>query len=160
MSVQALTASMEKLLKLHKSLYELAVKKTEIIKQGDINSLNKLLQEEQVHITAIGKIEKERQAAASKLLPQVENPTVTDCLGVLKGEEHDRLLELSNQLMETVLELKERNFLNQQMIYYSLQFVNFSMNLINPQPEFFTYSPPTDKHHHSKIPQGIFNSKV
>ncbi|EIJ80513.1 FlgN family protein [Bacillus methanolicus PB1] len=160
MSAQALTASMEKLLKLHKSLYELAVKKTEIVKQGDIESLNKFIQQEQVHITAIEKVEKERQAAVLRLLPQMENPTVTDCLSVLKGEEHHRLHELSDQLMETVFELKERNFLNQQMIYHSLQFVNFSMNLINPQPESYTYGPPTDKQNHSKITQGIFNSKA
>jgi flagellar biosynthesis/type III secretory pathway chaperone len=160
MSAQALTASMEKLLKLHKSLYELAIKKTEIVKQGDIDSLNKLIQQEQVHITAIEKVEKERQEAVSKLIPDQESPTVMDCLNFLHGEERNQLLELADQLMETVFELKERNYLNQQLIYQSLQFVNVSMNLLNPQPESFNYRPPTDKHNRSKTPQGIFNSKA
>ncbi len=47
MSSQLLMEVLQKLYKLHSSLYEIAVKKTDIIKNGDIESLNGIMKEEQ-----------------------------------------------------------------------------------------------------------------
>lgn len=159
MSAEALTAAMEKLLKLHKSLYELAVKKTDIIKTGDMDALNQMLKDEQAHIAAIGRLDKEREKAANSIAPMLESPTVSDCLNILTQSDRLKLEAITEELAELVYELKEQNFLNQQLVHQSLQFVNVSMNLLRPQPENMNYGPPARKKS-EKMNPGIFNSKV
>lgn len=159
MSSEALLSSMDKLIKLHKSLFDLAVKKTNTVKEGDMDTLNQILKDEQSHIAAIDKIERERQKAASMIVTTVEMPTVTDCINVLDSTEKDRLIEKANELTEIVFNLKEQNYLNQQLVYSSMQFVNFSLNLLRPQPESINYSSPANNT--KKInSQGMFNSKA
>ncbi|WP_026581001.1 flagellar protein FlgN [Bacillus sp. J33] len=160
MSAKALIAAMEKLLKLHKSLYELAVRKTDIIKNGDMDALNQMLKDEQTHIAAINRMEMERQKAAEIIAPGVEAPTVSACLAVMPQAERLKLEAIANELTELVFELKEQNYLNQQLVHHSLQFVNVSMNLLRPQPENINYGPPAGKRRANKNAQGIFNSKV
>ncbi|MCS0654741.1 flagellar protein FlgN [Cytobacillus firmus] len=159
MSAEALTAAMEKLLKLHKSLYELAVKKTGIIKTGDKDALNQMLKDEQAHIAAISRLDKEREKAANSIAPMLESPTVSDCLNILTQPDRLKLEAITEELAELVFELKEQNFLNQQLVHQSLQFVNVSMNLLRPQPENMNYGPPARKKS-EKMNPGIFNSKV
>ncbi|MDF2037642.1 flagellar protein FlgN [Cytobacillus oceanisediminis] len=159
MSAEALTATMEKLLKLHKSLYELAVKKTDIIKTGDMDALNQMLKDEQAHIAAISRLENEREKAANSIAPMLESPTVSDCLNILTQPDRLKLEAITNELAELIFELKEQNFLNQQLVHHSLQFVNVSMSLLRPQPETMNYGPPAKKKS-EKMNSGIFNSKV
>ncbi|MBT2687168.1 flagellar protein FlgN [Bacillus sp. ISL-47] len=160
MSAETLITTMEKLLKLHKSLYELAVKKTDIIKNGDMDALNQMLKDEQTHIAAIDRMEKERQKAAKMIAAGMENPTVSDCMAFLSQDEQIKLETIAKELTELVYELKEQNYLNQQLVHHSLQFVNVSMNLLRPQPENMNYGPPAKKKSSEKNTPGIFNSKV
>lgn len=160
MSAENLIASMEKLYKLHKGLYDIAVKKTDIIKKGDMDALNQVLKDEQKYVAAIATIEKERQQAACVLVPNQENPTVSDCYDLLNEIEQFQLAEIANSLSELVFELKEQNFLNQQLIHQSLQFVNMSLNLFNPQPEAINYGPPSGNQKNMKNTSGLFNSRV
>ena len=161
MSSELLIASMEKLCKLHKSLYELAVKKTDIIKTGDMDALNQLLKDEQAHIAAIDRMEKERQKAAKAFAPHLDQPTVTDCMEHLTTAEQEKITDIANELVQQVHQLKDQNTLNQQLIHNSLQFVNVSMSLLRPQPENMNYGPPTKtKKTSDKNAQGMFNSKA
>ncbi|XRD25634.1 hypothetical protein AABM34_03335 [Lysinibacillus fusiformis] len=50
MSVEAINSTLMMLERMHKSLLELAFKKTEIIKAGDIEALDQLLKDEQAHV--------------------------------------------------------------------------------------------------------------
>ncbi|CAM3556383.1 hypothetical protein GCM10009865_11110 [Aeromicrobium ponti] len=160
MSAEALITSMEKLLKLHKSLYELAVKKTDIIKNGDMDALNQMLKDEQAHIAAIDRMETERQKAAQIITTGMDSPTVSDCMTVLSQAERLKLEAITNEMTGLVFELKEQNYLNQQLVHHSLQFVNVSMNLLRPQQESMNYGPPAKKKPSEKNTPGIFNSKV
>ena len=55
MSIEKIVATLEKLEKMHKSLLELAIAKTEIIKISDMESLDKLIKNEQAHVAEIGR---------------------------------------------------------------------------------------------------------
>jgi flagellar biosynthesis/type III secretory pathway chaperone len=160
MSVTTLITSMEKLLKLHKSLYELAQKKTDFVKKGDIDALDHLIKDEQTHLTAISRIEKDRLAAAKILLPDIEQPTVADCLEKVNESNKQKLESIRDELVEIVFHIQEKNELNQQLIYQSMQFVNFSLSLVTPQPENYTYGPPADKNKAAGQSAGMFNSKA
>ena len=141
MSAEQLISTMEKLLKLHKSLYEVAQKKTETVKIGDIGALNHILKDEQAHLTAINLLENERQKYTSSLVPRTEKPTIEECLAVVDESTRNKLDHLRSELKNTITEIQQRNELNQQMLFQSLQFVNLSLNLIAPQPEDYNYGP-------------------
>ncbi|WP_080843986.1 flagellar protein FlgN [Cytobacillus gottheilii] len=159
MSATALITAMENLLKLHKSLNELAIKKTDIIKAGDMPALDQMLKDEQSHVAAIEKMEQLRQAACSKVVQQQEKPTLEDCLPFLEEDIKSKALTLKDSLVTEVEALQERNQLNQQLIYQSLQFVNMSMSLLQPQSmQNFNYTNP--KSNQSKPQKGMFNSRA
>lgn len=106
MSAQLLMEIVDKLYKLHSSLYEIAVRKTEIIKNGDIESLNGIMKEEHAHIQAINKLEEARQNLARQVCGEKENPTVYDCLEKLSGSERDNLHAATERLAAQLAELK------------------------------------------------------
>nr|WP_295973917.1 flagellar protein FlgN [uncultured Bacillus sp.] len=159
MSTTLLIDAIEKLYQLHNSLYEIAVKKTKIIKDGDMDSLNELMKEEHTHIAAIHKLEEVRQQAVRQICPEKEEPSVSDCLALMEDHEQATLQAAAYRLSSLLAELKEQNHLNQQLLYQSLQFVNFSLNLMRPQPASLNYAPPTKKIQNSTS-LGLFNSKA
>ncbi|PLR90807.1 flagellar protein FlgN [Bacillus sp. T33-2] len=160
MSEEVLISTMKKLHKLHRSLLDLSVRKTEIIKKSDMDALNQLLKDEQVHISAIGELEEERLALVSTLLPDRENPSFLECLEVLSGHEKEELQKLRDELLQVVCDIREQNTLNQQLIHQSMQFINFSRGLIMPRQESYNYGPPKGKQTPAASTQGLFSSKA
>ncbi|WP_100401655.1 flagellar protein FlgN [Bacillus sp. FJAT-42315] len=142
MSAPKLIDVLDTMNRLHEMLYTLAEKKTDIMKQNDMNGLDQLLKDEQKYVAAINTMEKERQKLATALTGNAD-ATITDCQQVVHEQEKIKLQALKEQLVANVAKLKEQNELNQQLIYQSLQFVNMSMSLMRPQPEQPTYSHPT-----------------
>lgn len=146
MSAKKLLEALEKLVTLHKSLYELATQKTEVIKEGDIDSLNSIIKDEQKHITAILKIEKEREQEVYKIVSghaiEGEAPTLTDCLNIVDEQDREQLQRVQQQLFSELSKIKELNQLNQQLIHQSLQFVNLSLDLFQPQQQVINYQRP------------------
>jgi flagellar biosynthesis/type III secretory pathway chaperone len=158
MSTKNLISVMEKLLKLHQSLYELSAKKTDIVIKGDLDALNQIIKDEQAHISAISKLEGERQKVAGEILPGTEKPTISDCMEAADGAEKEALGQLRTELMEIVSKIKDQNEVNQQMIHQALQFVQGTMNLVTPQQVEFNYGPQAGKT--SGQTSGLFNSKA
>jgi hypothetical protein len=158
MSTENLISVMKKLLKLHQSLYELSVKKTDIVIKGDMDALNQILRDQQAHLTAISQFESERQKNAGAILPGMDKPTISECIEAVDGVEKETLIQLRTDLLEIVSKIKEKNELNQQMIHQSLQFVHLTMNLVAPQPMDFNYGPKAGKT--AGPSSGLFNSKA
>ena len=160
MSAETLILIMNKLLKLHKSLFELTSKKTDIVKRGDMEALNLLLKDEQTHMTAIAKLEQERLTEVKRLLPDIENPTLQDITDKADPVNKNLLLPLKEELIEVINEIKTRNELNQQLIHQSLQFINFSKSIVMPQEKDYNYGPPAGKKKQPGHTTGMFNSKA
>lgn len=70
MSIATIVVTLEKLEKMHKSLLELALAKTEYIKQGDMEKLDQLIKNEQAHVAAINTLEQQRQSMVTDYLEQ------------------------------------------------------------------------------------------
>jgi flagellar biosynthesis/type III secretory pathway chaperone len=160
MSVESLISIMNKLIKLHKSLYELSVKKTDIVKKGDMDDLNLLLKDEQAHMAAINKVEQERLAEAKSILPIADNPSLLEIANLANPAEKDLLFEKKKKLLKLINEIKDRNELNQQLIHQSLQFINFSKSLVVPQEREINYGPTAGKKTQPGQTPGMFNSKA
>lgn len=159
MSAEQLIGSLEKLIKLHKSLLDLSIKKTEVIKKGDMDALNQIMKDEQAHVSAIQNIEQTRGKAAKLIAPSLENPSATDCLPFLQTEQQIVLQNKVDALKDIVWKVKDQNYFNQQLLHQSMQFLNFSVRLIQPVQENINYERP-DQKNITKNGTGLFNFKA
>ena len=148
MSITNIIATLEKLEKMHKSLLELAIAKTDYIKQGDMEKLDQVIKNEQAHIAAIDTLEQQRLAMVTDYLRAkgfafTDIPTVADVIEAAHDEEAiEGLITIRERLMELLGKLKVQNDLNQKMVFNSLQFVNITLDAMRPQQrtEQFNYS--------------------
>jgi len=146
MSTEAICSTLTKLERMHKSLLELAIKKTEIITVGNIEALDQMLKDEQAHVAAIDKLEQQRQKQVTdyleaKGLASTDKATVADVIEAAEQQtEKDTLSAVRNRLLQMINDLKNQNDLNQKLVFQSLQFVNFTLDALQPRPEQINYS--------------------
>ena len=145
MNIDVIISTLQKLERLHRSLLDLSVKKTDIIKEGDMAGLDNMLKNEQTHIAAIERLEQQRQVEVTDYLrangfAPTEAPTVAQLIEVAPQQHKDTLQQARERLIDVIEQLKKRNDLNQKMIFQSLQFVNMTLDLVQPRPEQMNYS--------------------
>lgn len=146
MSIEKILQALDKLEVLHKSLLEIAYKKTEVIKIGDMDSLNQLLKDEQAHIAGISLLEQQRQLEVTdylraKGIAPIDNPTVAHVIDAAETlEEKEQLKSARNKLLLALETLKFQNDLNQKLTLHSLQFVNMTLDMLRPKPDQINYS--------------------
>ena len=147
MSIANIVATLEKLEKMHKSLLELALAKTEYIKQGDMEKLDQLIKNEQAHVAAINTLEQQRQSMVTdylraKGIALTDTPSVADVINAAENNESkEALVNVRERLVTLLNQLKTQNDLNQKMVLNSLQFINVSLDAMRPQrTEQFNYS--------------------
>lgn len=146
MSIELINQTLDNLEKLHKSLLELAYKKTEFIKTGDMDSLDQLLKDEQAHVAAISQLEQQRQTVVTDYLrangiAPSDTPTVMEVMEAAESPSNQEQLKSSrNKLLLTVEQLKLQNDLNQKLTYHSLQYVNLTLDMLTPRSEEMNYS--------------------
>lgn len=121
----------------------LAKQKTEIIKKGDINSLQNLLKEENKHIQAIQRLEmglkNETTLFLQKNRIEMEQPSLSAAIEIANELEREALLKGKQELENNIKELSIQNQLNQQLLEQSLQFVNISLDLLQPDIDSYNY---------------------
>lgn len=139
MSATLLIQTLDKLVKLHLSLHEVTKNKTEIIKVGDMEALQQIMKDEQAHIMSIQKLEEARMTISKRIAPQYAEPTVTDCIQFINQDDAKQVSEIAQHLKDIIMDLKETNTLNQQLLMQSMQFVNVSLNLLKPTPKSINY---------------------
>lgn len=118
MTQQSIKTILQQQIKLHKSLLELAKRKTAVIKENELDQLNQLIKDEQKHIQAIGALEMKRQQIQTQEDVQSEK----------------------DELLQVIIDLKAVNELNQDLLTQSMQFVSLNLDLMMPQPDSINYS--------------------
>ena len=166
MSIQMIIQTLVNLEKLHKSLLELAYKKTEFIKTGDMDRLDQLLKDEQAHVAAISQLEQQRQTVVTdylraKGIAPSDTPTVMEVMEAAESPSDQEQLKTSrDQLLLIVEQLKLQNDLNQKLTYQSLQFVNLTLDLLKPRSEEMNYSRDESKGNKANKEKTYFDSKA
>ncbi|MEK4530607.1 flagellar protein FlgN [Solibacillus sp. FSL K6-1554] len=147
MSIANIVVTLEKLEKMHKSLLELALAKTEYIKQGDMEQLDQLIKKEQAHVAAINTFEQQRQSMVTdylraKGIALTDTPSVADVIMAAENSEStEKLVSVRERLIALLNQLKMQNDLNQKLVMNSLQFINITLDAMRPhQNEQFNYS--------------------
>lgn len=147
MTLTDIVLTLGKLEKMHKSLLDLAHKKTEYVKKGDMKELDELIKQEQAHLATIETLEQQRQVMVTdylraKGIALTDIPTVADVIEAAKGDAMQQPLKLIRErLLQVIGDLRKQNDLNQKMVFNSLQMVSLTLDAMRPaRPEQFNYS--------------------
>ena len=168
MSVENIISTLEKLERMHKSLLELANKKTDFIKANDMEQIDEMLKTEQAHVAAIETLEQQRQAMVTDYLRAkgiafTDIPTVAQVIDATDGPEKQALQEVRERLVALLMDLKKRNDLNQKLVFQSLQFVNLTLDMLQPQRQqasTFNYSGAEVRGEAKKKKKSYYNSQA
>ncbi|WP_353854439.1 flagellar protein FlgN [Bacillus sp. Bos-x628] len=139
MSVKIIIEELHRLYGLHEQLLKLSKDKTDILKSNEIDALSEILNLEQKYIQAISQLEEKRIEAAVQFLQNDQSPTITACIEKAEGTDKEELISLFQKLNDIMVELKDANELNKQLIQQSLQFISLTFDLVNPNKDNMNY---------------------
>lgn len=134
---------LENLNSVFKELTELAKEKQPILIKGTIESLDELTKKEQILIVQVGRLEERRykiqQALANHFSISVDDLNISFLSNNLSGNDKKKFEEIFESLNNHVREVKELNDSNAQLIQQSLDFIDYSINIITSNDEKPTY---------------------
>lgn len=161
MSMEIIFRSLEKLVELHQSLYQYSLQKTIALKEGSIDELQQILIKERKITQAVELAEQTRHKEVRKWLDENDSAgdgTVTEMLKVI-GNESDReiLAHLSTKLTEEITKLKHNAQLNHALLEQSLQFVQLSLDVMNPTLKNKNYGKQSATYSNNR---SVFDSKA
>lgn len=165
MSVNTIIQALNNMTSLHQQMNVLARQKTEVIKKGNVDDLRTLLKEENKQIQSIKKLESTLLNGTELFLQEngieEESPRLATVIQIAIDTDKDLLLKAKAELENEITELSKYNRLNQDLLEQSLQFVNMSLDLMQPDIESYNYDPnESSQHEHQKQTRSLFDSKA
>lgn len=147
---------------LHESLLSISEQKTTAIKDGNMENLQPLLVKERKHVQALEQVEANRQTEVGNWFAEIDRQTgeqtITAMLALIEDKEEQKALaDVTIQLTKAVTELKGQEQLNQSLIQQSLQFVEFSLNMMSPSIKNLNYG---NKKETESVERSVFDSKA
>ena len=122
--------------KIYSGIIPIAEKKTQIIVNNDLQSLNSITEEEQELLGKISKLEKKRQEVIrnigivmNKKESELNFVTIIELLDG-QEKEQEELRKLHDKLKRTIDVLSTLNERNQMLIKQSLEMIDFDINLM------------------------------
>ncbi|NLO25145.1 MAG: flagellar protein FlgN [Clostridiales bacterium] len=129
---------------LYRDIFELSKHKTNTIVEGKVTELEQLTGVEQKMLLGIGNLEQQREEAVNQLARHLDVPAdqFNISLAIKKAGEdlQDKFAGLKDEISSILKELKEVNDLNSQLIEKSLEYIDFSINLIAGDLPDITYN--------------------
>ncbi len=117
-----------------KGILKLSKNKTDTIVEGKVSELESITRLEQSMILQLGKLEEEREELVDKLAVQLNveasDLTLTGLEKLLPKEEAEQLRDCRKMLPELLHEVDETNVLNSKLIRNSLDYIDFSVNIL------------------------------
>ncbi|RCX14776.1 FlgN protein [Anaerobacterium chartisolvens] len=116
------------------SVLKIAEDKTDIIIKGKVDELDKMLKQEQELVLQMAKLEDARERLVAKIFSELgitdKDMTISTLVEAMKSPYSSGLKECQSLLLDTIGRLKVKNDLNSKLIKNSLEYINFSINLI------------------------------
>lgn len=153
----------------HREMIELATRKKEILINGEIDELSKLIGLESSWVKKIGHLEEKRMSILHAFLQEnryeVKDITMSELTEVLtSSDEKNQLLAMNQKLQSAIDEIQNLNELNTQLIEQSLQYISNSVELITGDggKQNYTYSKPSTQQAspYSSNNKGFFDKKA
>jgi len=120
--------------RIYSDILNISKNKTDIIVKGKVSDLENIVKLEQSYVIRIDKLENERQETVEKLARELEldeeDINISGIIKKLDQENAQRLNACRESIMNTLEELKSLNELNSKLIKNSLEYIDFSINLL------------------------------
>lgn len=165
MAFQALTQTMTALTDVHITLLELAEQKKQVLIHNDVEQLMRIIARENKLMKQVEELILQRNEATGQFMIEKgykPNPKVkiSDLTRIIFNIEDKKLLiHLQKQLMENIRKLQEANQINRQLVEQSLQYINYSLDLISSPPEDdLVYQHPKQRAYGTRRP-GLFDTR-
>lgn len=165
MTIQPLIAVLGDMLRLYEELLAIADLKKDAIIQNRTNDLSRLTNQESRHLKKLNEMESEREVLVKEYFAAVgiaANPgrTLTELAQIVcKIEEKQELMEIRRRLTETLSRLKEKNQLNAKLIENSLQYIEFTLDILMPSDDN-GYDNPNSSPSRTGNQRGIFEARA
>lgn len=119
---------------LYGEILDISKGKTNVIVEGKVSELESIVKIEQSILFQIGRLEDQREILIGKLSEQLglggEEVILSKILKHADSENRKKLKACQDKMHSTVNELKNTNELNSKLIKNSLDYINFSLNII------------------------------
>ncbi|GGL54570.1 flagellar protein FlgN [Sporolactobacillus putidus] len=138
MPVDTMKGVIRQLIDIQANLYEFALKKTDAIKNGDIQEVGRLVELEKPLVEELREAERKRAEVAAQDVrnagKDVKTPTFSEWeTSIVPAGERPEWQALFRELAHSVFTLKQANQLNQDLLRQSLQWIRLNINLLYPQ---------------------------
>ncbi|WLV23983.1 flagellar protein FlgN [Aciduricibacillus chroicocephali] len=160
MSLQEMIGTMDELSDVHDELIATSDEKAQTIINNDIPALQQVLIKERKLVQKLQQSEKRRTEATERYatergLPEV---TVTAILDSLDSETDQQKFEKAAvKLTEKLAELKSKEQASRALVEQSMQFIQYSLNLLSPSINTMNYGSGKDKKSGNR---SVFDSKA
>lgn len=137
-SIEQLKETLVKENQLYSQVLRLAEEKTKVIKSKDLKTLENITKKEQQFIMTMGTFERIRRSILTNIAEELnieEIETVSELLLFIDEEQGKEIDELRDELLETIQGLKSTNKDNEKLLNQSLEYVNFSLEMMTRVPE-------------------------
>lgn len=157
---------LDNLIRLHKALYTLAIRKKDVLVKGDVDELLAIVRQEQKLVKGITAAETARLDVVKELSAEkglsLQEGTLAELIKLTtSAEEKTRLTACRSELIRIVTELRDANELNQQLLEQSLSFVNMTLDLLTDTPEDdYIYGKPSTMDSYRQANRTFFNQKA
>lgn len=161
--LQQLKQIINELIQIHESLLTVSKKKTDLVKLKQVDDLPPLLMDENKQLQLLEKAEQKRLQIVTPFFEKnnvaEDNRTVTTLLELINDTKVKAHLEKKFvTLTDLMVELKNQEQLNSELIQQSLQLIQLSLGMINPTMQNMNYG----KQHIDNKPtsRSMFDSKA
>lgn len=163
MQLENITNCIILLANLHEELLTISKEKTESIKSGNMESLSKLLMQERKQLQAIEQAEEKRQAIVEDIFIHLKvspkEKTVSELMNYLNSEQDkEQLNAVVARLVNVIVKLREIERLNNDLILQSMQFVQLSLDMLQPSAKSINYNEKSGKQ--ESLKRTVFDSKA
>lgn len=119
---------------IYETLYKLSNNKTELISGGKVQELEKIVKVEQTLVIKISKLEEQREKIVGELCTVLglkpEAVTISELSAKLGDDKSTLLKECKDRMLKIINKLKDTNELNSRLIKNSLEYIDFSINMM------------------------------
>jgi len=133
-SVKKLTEILDKEASIYEAILKLSREKTDIIVNGKVNELEGITKVEQSMILQLGKLENERERIVEEIAAQLgipaEEVTVSRLEKMLPKDQSAELKDCQQKMTDIINDLRHTNDVNSKLIKNSLDYIDFSVNIL------------------------------
>lgn len=145
LSIERIVQSLNELTNVHQQLYNVSQQKTEALKDGAADKLQKILNEEQTYIRKLEQVEQKREDLVNQWFAVhglgEQEQTITKILHLISDSSVKANLEIATlHLTEAITKLQDSEQLNAALIQQSMQFIQTSLNMLKPTLQTLNYN--------------------